>query len=58
VGCAPSEITIADESSGWNTKSWVAICHGKQYFCSGISGGGRYGSGPSIACTLQTGEEP
>jgi hypothetical protein len=39
IGCAPSEITIADESSGWNASSWTAICNGKEYFCSAASGG-------------------
>ncbi|HEX4340356.1 MAG TPA: hypothetical protein VH062_30820 [Polyangiaceae bacterium] len=37
VGCAPSEITISDESEGWNTSSWVATCHGKDYYCSAAS---------------------
>lgn len=39
IGCAPSEITIADESSGWNTSSWTAICNGKVYYCSAVSSG-------------------
>ena len=39
IGCAPGEITISDESSGWNTSSWTAICNGKEYFCSAASGG-------------------
>jgi len=43
VGCAPSDITISDEQSGWNSATWVATCHGKRYFCSGSSAG-RYGS--------------
>jgi hypothetical protein len=48
IGCAPSDITISDESSGWTSASWVATCNGKRYFCSG-AGGGRYG-GPDISC--------
>jgi hypothetical protein len=39
IGCAPSDITISDQGSGWNTSSWVATCHGKEYFCSSASNG-------------------
>lgn len=48
IGCAPSDITISDESHGWNVASWVATCNGKRYFCSGISSG-RYGGG-DVSC--------
>lgn len=38
VGCAPSEITISNETSsfGWfqGVKNWVAECRGQRYFCS------------------------
>ena len=39
VGCAPSDITISDESTGWQSASWVATCNGKRYFCSGAGQG-------------------
>ncbi|HEX3595040.1 MAG TPA: hypothetical protein VHU80_08065 [Polyangiaceae bacterium] len=47
IGCAPSDITISDQESGWNTSSWVATCHGKTYFCSSASNG-RYAT--DVSC--------
>jgi hypothetical protein len=54
VGCAPDDIIISDEASGWNTTSWVATCNGKNYFCSSVGGSGRYGGGPEVSCTEES----
>jgi hypothetical protein len=38
IGCPETDITITDDESGWNTRSWTAHCHGKTYFCSLVGG--------------------
>jgi hypothetical protein len=38
IGCSATDITIIDDSPGWNTRSWTAECHGKLYYCFGTSG--------------------
>ena len=34
IGCAESDITISDDESGYHTRTWVADCGGKTYYCS------------------------
>jgi hypothetical protein len=48
IGCPETDITITDDESGWNTRSWTAHCHGKTYFCSAISGG--HDSSTQVSC--------
>ena len=52
IGCATSHITITDDAPGWNMRTWTAECHGKTYFCTGISG-----NSSQISCTEAEGEE-
>lgn len=39
VGCPESEVTISDDKPGWGTRTWIAECRGKRYFCSAHGGG-------------------
>jgi hypothetical protein len=44
VGCAPEDVTISDESSGYVTTTWRASCHGRVFFCSNDRNG-------TVSCT-------
>jgi hypothetical protein len=39
VGCAEQDITISNDEGGLGTRTWVATCHGKRFFCSAVAGG-------------------
>jgi len=39
IGCAPSEVEISDEGSGYASETWTATCHGEQYYCSRVGTG-------------------
>ena len=35
IGCAPKDIEIQDDSGYFgNSRTWTAVCNGKEYFCS------------------------
>ncbi len=33
IGCAPSNISISEDSVTFNTASWKATCKGKTFYC-------------------------
>lgn len=38
VGCAPAQITIADDTGEWsNPRTWTAECGGKKFYCMGAA---------------------
>jgi hypothetical protein len=39
IGCAEDDIVISNDERGFGTRTWVATCHGKRFFCSAVSGG-------------------
>jgi hypothetical protein len=38
IGCAEQDIVISQDEMGFGTRTWVATCHGKRFFCSAIGG--------------------
>ena len=38
IGCPREEIIVRDGRSGWSSRSWVAECRGRTYYCSGSAG--------------------
>jgi hypothetical protein len=38
IGCAEEDIFISNDESGFGTRTWVATCHGKRFFCSAVGG--------------------
>jgi hypothetical protein len=36
IGCKPSDIEISNDESGTGTRTWIATCHGVQYYCSSV----------------------
>jgi hypothetical protein len=34
IGCPPEQITVTNDETGFGTRSWVATCDGKTYYCS------------------------
>lgn len=34
VGCAPDDVSVVDTVLDGPTRSWVAYCQGRKYFCS------------------------
>ena len=39
IGCATNDIKILDDTIGWASRTWVAECHGKRFFCAAVSTG-------------------
>ncbi len=39
IGCAESDITISGDTSEYHTRTWIADCNGKSYYCSATGGG-------------------
>jgi len=39
IGCAENEIVITDDSWDLTSRTWVAECHGRRFFCSAIGTG-------------------
>ena len=39
VGCAPSDVEISDEESGYRSDTWSATCHGEHFYCSFVAAG-------------------
>ena len=38
IGCAEQDITITEDEMGIGTRTWVARCHGRRFFCSAVEG--------------------
>jgi hypothetical protein len=38
IGCAEEDIAISNDEGGIGTRTWVASCHGKKFFCSAVAG--------------------
>lgn len=38
IGCAEQDIAISQDEMGFGTRTWVASCHGKRFFCSAVGG--------------------
>jgi hypothetical protein len=38
IGCPREEISVRDGRSGFSSRSWVAECRGRTYYCSGSAG--------------------
>jgi len=53
VGCRPGEIGILDDTSGWGSRTWTAVCHGRSHRCSAF----RVGNSLQANCTLEQDEE-
>lgn len=34
IGCTPNDIEISDNEYGLSTRTWVATCRGRKFFCS------------------------
>lgn len=39
IGCATRDIVISNDKVGWSTRTWMAECNGKRFFCSAVSTG-------------------
>jgi hypothetical protein len=39
IGCPPEEIRIMEEESGWVSRTWVAECRGRRFYCAEVSAG-------------------
>jgi hypothetical protein len=39
IGCAPDDVVISDDHTGWGTRTWKATCHGEVFQCSAVSTG-------------------
>jgi hypothetical protein len=38
IGCAEEDITITNDEGGIGTRTWVATCHRRKFFCSALAG--------------------
>jgi hypothetical protein len=64
IGCAPEDIVIENEEWSWGTRTWVARCGDRVYYCSS-QGGERVTSGnvtlvssPQVSCRRRGGRRP
>lgn len=39
IGCAPSDVEISDEESGYSSQTWTATCGRERYYCSLVGTG-------------------
>jgi hypothetical protein len=54
VGCAEQDIVISDDEGGFGTRTWVATCRDKKYFCSAHASG----EGSQVNCKEAAEERP
>jgi hypothetical protein len=54
VGCAEEDIVISDDEGGIGTRTWVASCHGRRFFCSAVAGG----ESAQVSCKEAIAQEP
>ncbi|MEK6706551.1 MAG: hypothetical protein AAB116_13215 [Candidatus Poribacteria bacterium] len=54
IGCPPDEIKITDDNASIGTRTWIAKCRGKRYFCSAQAAG--YTT--DISCKEETPTQP
>lgn len=54
VGCYESEVQISEEKGTWDKRTWVAVCRGKTWDCSGTEppGGGQL---TEVGCKMRDG---
>jgi len=60
IGCAEDEIKISHDESGWGSRTWVAECKGKRFFCTAVVTGkdsGQVNCRDALANTLEGGAE-
>jgi hypothetical protein len=53
IGCAQSDIRIYDDEATFNSRTWVATCHDRTFYCTGL--GGRAGG---ISCKEDVAAQP
>jgi hypothetical protein len=39
IGCAEEDIVISNDEMGWGSRTWIAECHQKRFFCSAVQTG-------------------
>jgi hypothetical protein len=50
IGCAPDDVVISDDHTGWGSRTWKATCRGEVFQCSAVSTGNNT---EQISCAKQ-----